>query len=199
LNFLVLLRGTQGEEISHICQTLKHNAIIMQRNTYMLYDSSETAHDDMTRYQQKEDVLCNELARKCISYTMEMFPIEPIHFDTELPDDFTIRTNQLYLMRTISELLFNAAKFSDGQHISLSITQKGDFVRFTIQDVGPGLPKDSIDLIFLPFTKVDDLAEGLGLGLPLCKMHAKALGGKLICDESYQQGCRIIVELPKDK
>ena len=70
-------------------------------------------------------------------------------------------------------------------------------VRFVIEDVGPGLPKNAEELIFVPFTKIDDLAEGLGLGLPLCKKHITSIGGDLIYDENYQQGCRFIVELPK--
>ena len=49
----------------------------------------------------------------------------------------------------------------------------------------------------MPFTKVDDLAEGLGLGLPLCKNHMTALGGEIIFDDSYQQGCRVTIEIPK--
>jgi signal transduction histidine kinase len=189
--------SSQGEEISHICKTLKHNAALMQHYTYMLYDSSDIGHSDLTRYQQKDDVLCNELAHECIEQTMNMFSIEPIHFHTELSESFSIKSNRLYLIRTITELLYNAAKFSDGEHISLSITQTETAVRFTIEDVGPGLPKAYEDLLFVPFTKVDDLAEGLGLGLPLCKVHMDALGGKLICDENYQLGCRIIVEMPK--
>ncbi len=71
-------------------------------------------------------------------------------------------------------------------------------IRFIIEDIGPGLPKNSEELIFIPFTKVDDLAEGIGLGLPLCKGHIKALGGDVIHDESYQQGCRFIVEVPRE-
>jgi signal transduction histidine kinase len=54
------------------------------------------------------------------------------------------------------------------------------------------------ELLYVPFTKVDDLSEGLGLGLPLCKKHITNLGGDFILDEEYQQGCRFIVELPKE-
>lgn len=187
----------QSEEISQINTTLKHNAALLLRNTLMLYDSSETGLADHMRYKQRENVLCNELARECIDHTQKLCYIEPIHFDTELPDSASVNTNQLYLMRTIRELLYNAAKFSDGQHISLCLSQTETTVRFTIEDVGPGLPENSEELIFIPFTKVDDMAEGLGLGLPLCKCHMDGLGGNLIYDANYQQGCRIIVEIPK--
>lgn len=188
----------QNEEISQISTTLKHNAALLLRNTMMLYDSSDTGLADHMRYKQKDKVLCNELARGCIEYTQQRCHIAPIHFDTELPDSASVNTNQLYLTRTIRELLYNATKFSDGLHISLRLSQTESTVRFTIEDVGPGLPENSEELIFMTFTKVDDMAEGLGLGLPLCKCHMAGMGGNLIYDASYQQGCRIIVEIPKE-
>ena len=53
------------------------------------------------------------------------------------------------------------------------------------------------ELIYKPFTKIDVLSEGLGLGLPLSKRHALSLGGDLVYDKSYHDGCRFILEIPK--
>jgi signal transduction histidine kinase len=100
-------------------------------------------------------------------------------------------------MRTLRELLFNAAKYSDGQHITVRITETTSSVHFTVEDIGPGILLDSQELIFKPFIKVDDLSEGLGLGLPLARRHALSLGGDLHYDENYHDGCRFILEVPK--
>jgi signal transduction histidine kinase len=100
-------------------------------------------------------------------------------------------------MRTLRELLFNAAKYSDGQHIMLRISETISTIRFTVEDVGPGIPSDTLGMIFKPFVKVDDLSEGLGLGLPLAKRHALSLGGDLLYDADYHDGCRFILEVPK--
>ena len=100
-------------------------------------------------------------------------------------------------MRTLRELLYNSAKYSDKKHISLRVTATDKMIRFITEDVGAGIPEGSYDLIFNPFTKVDDLSEGLGLGLPLSKRHARSLGGDLILDTSYHDGCRFILELPR--
>lgn len=51
--------------------------------------------------------------------------------------------------------------------------------------------------VYKPFVKIDNLSEGLGLGLPLTKRHALFLGGDLIYDETYHEGCRFIIEMPK--
>ena len=187
----------QNKGIDDIYATLKHHSNQLHRNTLMLFDSSDTGAANSARYNKTDDVLCNELVRGCVDYAQNLFSIGVIKFETELPDDFSIRSNHLFMMRTIRELLYNAAKFSDGQHISIQLKQTETMVIFIIEDVGPELPKNAEELIFMPFTKVDDYSEGLGLGLPLCKRHITSLGGNLIYDESYHEGCRFIIELPK--
>ena len=100
-------------------------------------------------------------------------------------------------MRSIRELLYNSAKYSDGKHIRLLVTETTATVCFIVEDVGPGLPEQSDDLLFKPFVKLDDLSEGLGLGLPLTKRHVLSLGGDLTFDPNYREGCRFVLELPK--
>ena len=47
-----------------------------------------------------------------------------------------------------------------------------------------------------PGSKSKRVSEGLGLGIPLAKRHAQNLGGDLILDTTYHEGCRFIVEVP---
>jgi C4-dicarboxylate-specific signal transduction histidine kinase len=70
-------------------------------------------------------------------------------------------------------------------------------VRFIFEDTGPGIDKAYHKMIYEPFTKINDLSEGLGLGLPLSKRHIINLGGELTLDETYTEGCRFIIELPR--
>lgn len=189
--------GLCKEEVANIANMMRHNSAHLNRMVLMLYDSSDTGISEEELMQKDDMVSPNQIAQECIDYTHFHFPDLPIRFETALPDDLLIKTNHLYLMRTLRELLYNSAKYSDGKHISLSIIQTETMIRFTLEDRGPGLPEESYELIFNPFTKVDDLAEGLGLGLPLSKRHAKSLGGDLILDTLYRDGCRFIVEVPK--
>lgn len=190
-------RQRQAEEISDITNTMKHNASLLYSKMLMLSDSSDSALADTSRYQKNEWVSCNELAKSCIDLTEQYNSGTKVLFKSELPDTLKIITNHLYLKRTLRELLYNAAKHSDGKHVSLQVVQTDTTVRFIVEDKGPGLPKDAYDFIFMPFMKVDMTTEGLGLGLPLCKGHAVSLGGDLTYDESYHEGCRFILEVPK--
>ena len=163
----------------------------------MLFDSSSSTGAESLIGNRKDEVSCNEVARECINYTYDHFPGLNIQFTSDLSDAVQILTNHLYLMRAVRELLYNAAKYSDGKHISLHVSETETSVCFTVQDKGPGLPDNSEELIYKPFLKVDDLSEGLGLGLSLTKRHALSLGGDLIHDLTYTEGCRITLEMPK--
>ena len=111
-------------------------------------------------------------------------------------DDFSTHTSHMYLMRSLRELLYNAAKYADGQGINVFINESDNTVRFIVEDTGKGINEEDRDRVFEPFTKLDDLSEGLGLGLPLSKHHIRKLGGNLTLDANYYIGCRFIIELP---
>jgi len=113
-----------------------------------------------------------------------------------LPDDFSTHTNTQFLEFSLEELLNNAVRYSDQQHVSLHVERSGEYIRFVVQDTGKGIAEADQENIFKFFTKVDDFSEGLGLGLPLTKRHAETLGGSLILDKSYKEGSRFIFKLP---
>ena len=115
---------------------------------------------------------------------------------TNVPDDLCTHTSRLYLKRSLREILNNAAKYSDGEHVSLLVERRGDNICFIVEDKGKGISEEDRKNIFNFFIKVDDLSEGLGLGLPLAKRHAENLGGDLTLDTDYHEGCRFILELP---
>lgn len=191
------LSPAEEENLIDMAGMMKYNALHLKRMIIMLLDSSSPTGDEKLITNRNEEVSCNEVARECIDYTVGHFPLLKVNFETELSDDVHILTNRLYLMRTIRELLYNAAKYSDGENVSLHVSQNNTHVLFIVQDVGPGLSDQAEELIFKPFVKIDNLSEGLGLGLPLTKRHALFLGGDLIHDETYHEGCRFIIEMPK--
>lgn len=185
------------EEAKNITDVMSHNTGTLSRMVLMLYDSSDTGITEAIISNKNEEVSCNEVAREGIKHTYLHFPELHVEFHTELPDTFTIHTSSIYLMRSLREILYNSCKYSDGQHISLSILDGATTVRFVFEDKGPGIPEDYREQMFEAFTKTDDLSEGLGLGLPLAKRHIEHLGGSLLFDTDYHEGCRFIIELPK--
>lgn len=203
MGFAQVLSDTSGnslllseEEMKSITDMMDHNSKLLNRILLMLFDSSDTGLTEELNSSKLDMVPCNDVAHEAISYIKIHYPNLNINFQTNVTDDVCIQTSRLYLMRSLREVLYNSAKYSDGQHVSLHVYYTSAVVRFTIEDKGNGIKEADRDRIFKFFTKVDDLSEGLGLGLPLAKRHAQNLGGDLTLDANYQDGCRFIIEIP---
>ena len=192
------------EEVKSLTSTMTHNSRLLSRIVLMLFDSSDSGTTkEKIEAAKHESVPCNDVAREAVSYIKVYYPNLYIYFLSEVADDFCIETNRFFLMLSLRELLYNAAKYSDQQNISLRITHSrlskghaGGSVQFIVEDTGKGIAPEDRETIFKFFTKIDDLSQGLGLGLPLSKRHAQNLGGDLTLDTDYQEGCRFILELP---
>ena len=184
------------DEIKSIASTMTHNSRLLIRMVMMLFDSSENGKAETANCDKREMVACNDVCQVALKVTTKYNPEVPVEFKTELADDFCIHTNYRYLEYSLEELLSNAVRYSDQQHISLHVTRNKEFVRFVVQDTGKGIAEADREHIFKFFTKVDDFSEGLGLGLPLTKRHAETLGGNLILDTTYHEGSRFIFEIP---
>lgn len=184
------------DEIKSIASTMTHNSRLLIRMVMMLFDSSENGKAETANCDKREMVACNDVCQVALKFTTKNHPDIPVEYKIELADDFCIHTNFRYLEYSLEELLSNAVRYSDQQHISLHVTRNEEFVRFVVQDTGNGIAEADRDNIFKFFTKVDDFSEGLGLGLPLTKRHAETLGGNLILDTTYHEGSRFIFEIP---
>lgn len=187
------------EEKKSITDMMSRNAKHLRRMLLMLFDSSEIGLNEELKNLQLDKLSCNEVAQRAIYEVKRYFPDLNVNFKSNVPDDFSIHTCRIYLKRSLREILYNAATYSDGQHVSMYVEQKGDSICFIVEDKGKGITESNREDIFRFFTKVDDLSEGLGLGLPLSKRHAQTLGGNLTLDADYHEGCRFILELPLTK
>lgn len=187
----------EEDNLNEIRAALLNNAVILKRMVLMLYDSSESGASAEKKCKRTSEISCNQIARESISYVKVHNPGVRIRFETTVSDSVFILTNQVYLTRTIRELLYNAVKHSDKKHIQMRVVDTQEQMLFIVEDTGPGLPKEAMNMIEKPFAKMNEATEGLGLGLPLCKRHALTLGGDLVLDTSYIDGCRFILELPR--
>ncbi len=173
-----------SKTITHIINTLTATSLLTDQATVSATDR----------------VFCNELAREAF----EMAGQQNEHgvkyyFKTTIDNDVRITTNADYLSRMLNELLRNALRFTQEGSVSLLLKDHGQTVAFTIEDTGPGIPKEEQESVFDLFTKHDEFTEGVGLGLTIAKRLAVLMGGDLTLDTKYDKGCRITLELPKNK
>ena len=69
-------------------------------------------------------------------------------------------------------------------------------VAVTVEDDGPGLPPESMEVVFRIGERLDEQVPGLGLGLPIVRDLAKLYGGDIRLEPSSQSGLRAILRLP---
>ena len=203
MGFAQVLKESKGlmpdEEAVSITDMMRHNAVLLNRMVLMLADCSARGTTEELYANKNEEVSCLEVAQESIRQAHENYPDIDFRLTVDLADDFSITANRHYLMLSVRELLINAANHSTGGYAWLRVTEYLSKIRFIVQDEGPGIPKEESDRMFEMFTKVNDLSEGLGLGLALTKRHIQNLGGSVFLDESYTEGCRMVIELPKVK
>jgi signal transduction histidine kinase len=98
-------------------------------------------------------------------------------------------------------LLSNAVKFSPaGQEVVVTIVRRGDVIRLTVHDHGPGIPEDFKPRIFEKFAQADTgerRQKGSGLGLNIVKQIVTRLDGKVGFESVSGRGALFYVELPR--
>ena len=73
-------------------------------------------------------------------------------------------------------------------------------VRITVEDSGPGIPREDHERIFEPFFRADSSRSrdtgGYGLGLALCRRIVQAHKGSITVVDGSGTGARFVVLLP---
>ena len=103
------------------------------------------------------------------------------------------------LMQVVFNLVLNAehaVRNLSPAVIRLTTQAREGWLRFAVEDSGPGVPADLRGRIFDPFFSTKNPDEGSGLGLAICQRVVSALGGRIRLEESVLGGARFVVELP---
>ena len=98
--------------------------------------------------------------------------------------------------QVLLNLLSNAIKFTSKGFISLFYEVEDMFVRVSVMDTGIGIPEDRLESVFERFVKLDDFYQGVGLGLPICKMIVEQLGGEIGVRSELGKGSTFWFTLP---
>ena len=190
-------------ELVNSIEERKDIAAMMQKNTRqitsLIDEMLALAMNEAQESVNKNDhVEINDLMRDLLQENQGNVNKDTrLDFQTTLPDDFKILTNESLLKSILNALLDNAIKnTTNGQIVIKADIDDEQMLTLAVEDTGCGIPAAEAEHIFERFVKLDTFKEGIGLGLPLCRTLADKLGGSVKLDTTYQKGARFIVRLP---
>ncbi|MCB1176781.1 MAG: XylR N-terminal domain-containing protein [Leptospiraceae bacterium] len=109
------------------------------------------------------------------------------------------------LKQLIINLLGNAIKFTPERgiiHLEVKMVSrdKTDYLLFSVEDSGIGIPLDKQSKLFTPFNQVDNSTTknfgGTGLGLAICKKIIDIMDGKIWLESDGKKGTTFFFEIP---
>ncbi|KAB2872346.1 MAG: PAS domain S-box protein [Burkholderiaceae bacterium] len=118
-------------------------------------------------------------------------------------DPILIEQVLLNLVRNAAEAVDGAQMPASRRFIELRVVprhtaEEGGFVEFSVTDTGPGLPDEVIGRLYEAFFSTK--AEGLGIGLSLCRSIVESHHGRIRAQNLYNgnavAGCRFAFSLP---
>ncbi len=100
-------------------------------------------------------------------------------------------------------LLSNAIKFTEpGGHITIMCEACDDRVSIHVADTGCGIRDGYLSAVFEPFVQVGDPSskrDGTGLGLPISRDLARAMGGDITVTSQLGHGSAFTLTLPRQR
>ena len=147
------------------------------------------------------DVEVQQLARDAQAYIEHQCAEKGLQQELQLPEKRIVMvTDPAKVRQILLNLLTNACKFTDSGHVRLKVYKDGEDVFFEVNDSGPGIAQQHLDMIFEPFTQIDQsttrIKGGAGLGLPVSRRLAHLLGGELIVESTVGAGSTFTLRLP---
>jgi signal transduction histidine kinase len=140
-----------------------------------------------------ESLVAPQFAKKGVSYTHR--PGDP---------SLSVFADREKVQQIIVNLLANAVKFTPaGGSVELEWRIEDETLLVRVRDTGAGIPADKVEQIFEPFVQLRAPgslpAGGTGLGLPISRDLARAMGGEVTARSTVGVGSVFTLTLPLRK
>lgn len=110
----------------------------------------------------------------------------------------TLCSDKKRIGQVLDNLISNACKNTTSGTITLDVAHYIDRekLQFVVTDTGTGVPPEKAEVIFEHFEKIDHYSPGLGLGLYVCRLIARALGGDIYLNTEHTGGAQFVFTVP---
>ena len=137
-----------------------------------------------------------ELLDECVAEYARLLP-SGVELLTSSPEhDALVELDKLRIKQILNNFLSNALKNTTRGHVEVFYEIDKHCVRIGVKDTGRGIPQNMLEKIFERFEKVDSFAQGVGLGLSICKSIVDKMNGRIQVYSQLGLGTTFIAELP---
>ncbi len=120
------------------------------------------------------------------------------------PLPLVLRTDPTLIENIMRNLVANAVRYTQKGRVLIRCRKLGNNAMLTVEDTGPGIPKDQRETVFQEFSRLDreragadgDTEGRLGLGLAIVERLARLLGHRVEIASSPKPGSVFIIEVP---
>jgi two-component system sensor histidine kinase GlrK len=139
---------------------------------------------------------------KAVSALEPLAMAKDVSIAVRIPEDLPhARMDGERILQVLRNLIGNAVKFSSGGgHITISAQSVEKWLRVSVEDTGPGIPRKDLNTIFDKFQQATvtsyNKIKGTGMGLAIVKHIINAHGGKVWAESEAGRGSTFIFLLP---
>lgn len=162
---------------------------------------------DFARLKAGKVVLCVkpirpiDLITQAIESVSGIAKAKGLSIDTAVDENLpSVVADHERVLQVLMHLLNNAVEFTTTGGIELSANVHGDEIEFAVKDSGPGIPAESLDIIFDHFTQLGDVMtakpQGSGMGLALCRSIIALHNGRTWAESEPGRGSVFRFTLP---
>ncbi len=140
---------------------------------------------------EKNDI--NAIVKEVLSWVETPKNVELIMALGCLPE---IKLDRDMIKRVFLNLATNGvqAMKEKGGRLIVSTKETENFVEVSFKDTGIGIPKENMEKLFTPFFTTR--AQGMGMGLAICKKLIDSHGGSIETESEEGKGSAFTVKLP---
>ncbi len=196
LGFAKLLRRTEldATQTTYLSQVIGEGEML-NRLVSDLLDSAHLSTGKLTLKREACDInaICAAVAEE---HRPDLGSDVALQLD---PGDHmpALHCDPVRLRQALGNLVSNAVKHTQQGRITIRTRRRGGVVQIAINDTGPGIPEDQLQLIFVPFVQLDAHSRGVGLGLDIALQLVRLHGGEIRVESIVGQGSTFTVELPE--
>jgi signal transduction histidine kinase/DNA-binding response OmpR family regulator len=200
---LTIIKGNLNRlksEDESIVDTLKAQTNKIQRIVKNVIDLTKMDTNEFSL--NNEDVAFSSFVKTIFNSFHSTFQSKEIDyqlFDTS-KKNVIVDGDKIYLESAISNLLTNAAKYTENkEQVFLIIEQSNDNIVLKIKDTGIGIKESEKEKIFNRFYQSNNSINrsgGSGIGLAFSKEIIYKHGGSLILESEIGEGSTFIITLP---